>query len=99
MRSVADGPTRLRGRGRWRDLPALAAAVARRPALWGTALRQARRLAAPAWWRRPPFLPLPDPAYLEFRLLTQYGDAGARPRPDDVVTYLAWCRQWQDDGR
>ena len=44
------------------------------------------------WWRRPPFLPVPDPAYLAFRLETQYGAPDARPLPADVVAYLRWCR-------
>jgi hypothetical protein len=66
-------------------------AVAARPALWPVALRQTRRLARRDWWRHPPFLPVPDPAYLSFRLETQYGDAGT-PVPLDVVTYLEWCR-------
>lgn len=69
-------------------------AVARRPALWGTATRQALVLARPGWWRRPPFLPLPDAAYLRFRMQTAYGGEGGAPAPDDVVTYLHWCRQW-----
>jgi len=67
-----------------------AAAVLRRPSLWPTALGTARRLAAPGWWRRRPHLPLPDPAYLRFRLETQYGDG--EPDPADVVTYLHWLR-------
>jgi hypothetical protein len=67
------------------------ARVLARPHLWATALRQARRLAQPSWWRRPPFLPLPDPDYLDFRFTTQYGDGG-RPDPADLVTYLEWCR-------
>lgn len=71
----------------------VAAAVARRPGLWITALSQAFRLASPGWWRRAPFLPLPDPGYLRFRLETQYGSDRA-PEPDDVVTYLQWCRQY-----
>jgi hypothetical protein len=61
-----------------------------RPRLWVTALRQARRLARPIWWRRPPYLPLPDRDYLRFRFETQYG--GAAPDPRDVVAYLEWCR-------
>lgn len=68
------------------------AAVARRPSLWGTALRQVHRLARPGWLRTPPHLPVPDPAYLAFRLETQYGDAG-QVDPDDVVAYLRWCRE------
>jgi hypothetical protein len=73
-------------------------AVAARPSLWIVAARQALRLARPRWWRRPPFLPLPDPAYLAFRLETQYGSADARPTGDDVLAYLRWCRA-QDELR
>ena len=51
-------------------------ALAREPELWPTAVGQAGRLARPGWWRRAPFLPLPDPAYVRFRLDTQYGAAG-----------------------
>jgi len=77
-----------------RLLPALPALL-RAPALWATALRQLGRLAPQGWWRRPPFLPLPDPAYLRFRLETAYGGAGDRaPTAEDVVTYLRWCRDF-----
>lgn len=72
-----------------------AAAVARRPRLWRVAIRQGLRLASPGWWRRWPPLPRPDPAYVRFRLLTAYGDPGARPAPADVVAYLEWCRRWR----
>jgi hypothetical protein len=65
--------------------------VAARPDLWLTAVRQAVRLARPRWWRRPPYVPIPDREYLRFRFETQYGDA--RPDPHDVVTYLEWCRR------
>jgi len=69
------------------------AAVARHPSLWVTGVRQALVLAAPGWWRRRPFLPLPAPEYLRFRLQTAYGGDGERaPDPDDLVTYLRWCR-------
>ena len=70
----------------------VAAAVARRPGLWPTAARQARRLAPDRWWRRRPFLPVPDRAWLQFRNETQYGDADRRPDPADVLTWLHWCR-------
>jgi hypothetical protein len=69
-----------------------AVAVARRPRLWATAIAQAGRLARPRWWRRPPFLPVPDREYLRHRLETQYG-RDHEPEPDDVTTYLEWCRQ------
>jgi hypothetical protein len=69
------------------------AAVARHPSLWATALRQAWVLAAPGWWHRRPFLPLPAPEYLRFRLQTAYGGEGDRdPDPDDLLAYLRWCR-------
>ena len=68
------------------------AAVAVRPRLWGTALRQLRALAEPGWVRRRPHLPLPPAPYLRFRLVTAYGDPEATPAPSDVVHYLSWCR-------
>ena len=71
---------------------AVAAALARRPHLWLTALRQSVRLAPDGWWRGGTHLPLPDPAYLRFRMVTQYGDAAHDPDPADVVSYLEWCR-------
>jgi hypothetical protein len=71
----------------------VAGAVARRPDLWPSALRQLRRTAAPGWWRRPPFVPLPTRDYLAFRMVTQYGDPRHRPEPRDVVNYLSWCRR------
>jgi hypothetical protein len=55
---------------------------------------QCLRLAAPGWWRRRPFLPIPDAAYLRFRLQTQYGDVDHDPEPDDVIAYLVWCRRF-----
>lgn len=66
----------------------------RRPGLWPTAVRLGARAVPAAWYRRPPFLPVPDAAYLRFRLETQYGTAGA-PTAADVVAYLEWCRREQ----
>ena len=65
-------------------------ALLRRPALWLVAVRQLVRMAPPRWWRRAPFLPLPAPGYLRFRLETAYG-AVVAPRPADVIAYLEWC--------
>lgn len=69
--------------------------VAARPWLWWTALVQLSRLAAPGWWRRRPFLPLPDRDYLAFRLQTMYGDSTHEPEPHDLVAYLEWCRKYR----
>ena len=74
-------------------------AIARHPSLWLTALRQTFRLAPNGWWRRAPFLPLPDRRYMSFRFETQYGDSVHRAEPRDLVTYLAWCRSYQRDLR
>jgi hypothetical protein len=71
-------------------------AVLRRPSLWPTAIVVVRRLARPGWWRRPPFLPLPDHDYWAFRSVTAFGSAEAPPDPRDVVAYLEWCRAWPD---
>lgn len=76
-----------------------AAAVAARPTLWLTAVRQLSRMAPDGWWRRPPFLPIPPADYLGFRLQTQYGDADAQPLGSDVVNYLQWVRMWDRAGR
>ncbi|HET6951052.1 MAG TPA: hypothetical protein VFI47_11790 [Acidimicrobiales bacterium] len=77
---------------RW--LVAAVGAVARHPSLWPTGIRQVCVLAAPGWWRRRPFLPLPASDYLRFRLQTAYGgDGRTAPAPDDLVTYLRWCRR------
>jgi hypothetical protein len=27
-------------------------------------------------------------------MVTQYGETDRPPDPDDVVDYLAWCRDW-----
>ena len=64
------------------------------PTLWATAVRQVALLAPAGWWRQAPHLPLPDPAYLRFRMQTAYGDPTHEPEPADIVTYLHWCRAW-----
>ena len=40
--------------------PAMVTAVLSHPSLWATAVRQVKLLAPTGWWRRPPFLPVPD---------------------------------------
>lgn len=83
--------------------PGVVGAVAARPWLWPTTVVQVFRLARRGWWRRPPFLPLPGEAYMEFRLTTQYGGtevrAGRRASAVDVVDYLTWCRDWNRSAR
>jgi hypothetical protein len=66
-------------------------AIAVRPRLWATALRQFARAVPRGWWRRPPFLPVPDASYLRYRIETAYGPRG-EPRGAELVSYLEWCR-------
>jgi hypothetical protein len=70
------------------------AALARRPSLWPVALVTARRLVPRGWWRRVPFLPVPDAGYWEFRMHTAFGaETEGRPHPSDVVEFLEWCKR------
>lgn len=65
----------------------------RHPRLWRIALTQVVALRRSRWWLRPPFLPLPDPKYLQFRSQTAYGGDGTTIlHPDDVVVWLRWCK-------
>jgi len=76
-----------------RSWTTVVAAVARHPELWATATGQVFRLSPTDWWRRVPFLPSPDPAYVRFRVTTQEGSGGPGvPDAHDVVEYLRWCR-------
>jgi hypothetical protein len=68
------------------------AAVMARPSLWPTALRVWARATPKHWWAHPPYVPVPDPAYIRFRLETAYGP-DVTPAPDDLVAYLRWCRE------
>jgi hypothetical protein len=45
------------------------------------------------WWRQAPFLPLPDPTYLRWRMYTAYADEHAVPPADDVIRFARWRRE------
>lgn len=45
------------------------------------------------WYRRPPFLPLPPPEYMRWRMFTAYGDEAAVPPVEDVVRFARWRRE------
>jgi hypothetical protein len=70
-------------------------AVLRRPRLWPAGARAYVTHVPDRWYRRAPFLPVPDRDWLRFRLQTQYGDPQHAPDPDDVVTWLQWSRGWR----
>lgn len=63
----------------------------RRPALAVNLLRVGWRFRSRKWYRRFPFLPLPDSEYLKWRLHTAYGDDGAVPSAEDIERYARWA--------
>ncbi len=65
-------------------------ALLRHPGLWGEALRAGAALTPRRWWRRPPFLPVPDRRYVAWRIATAYGRPDAPVAADDVLAYLRW---------
>jgi len=68
-------------------------AVARRPDLWTEVARSSVAFAPIGWWRRFPFLPLPERRYLEWRRFTAYGTTDRALSGDDVVAFLEWRRR------
>ena len=45
------------------------------------------------WPTRFPFLPLPDVAYLQWRMYTAYADEHAVPPVEDVIAFARWRRE------
>lgn len=46
------------------------------------------------WYRHPPFLPIPPPEYVRWRMFTAYGDEGAVPPITDVIRVARWRRHF-----
>lgn len=91
----AAAPTPPAGRPRtWGGLVAvLAGRALLNPRLAADLLRAGWAFRRRRWWSRPPFLPLPDPAYLRWRMYTAYGDEAAVPPVEDVVRFARWRRE------
>jgi len=71
--------------------PGTMGALLRHPASIPRATRAALALRARGWWRRPPFLPTPDPAYWHFRMETANGGAGdTPPTPEELLEVVDW---------
>lgn len=82
------------GAASWSSLAVrLAARAALRPRLALDLLRAVWAFRRREWWRRPPFLPLPDQDYLRWRMDTAYADENAVPPVDDVVRFARWRRE------
>ena len=69
---------------------ALSLRCLRHPTLVIDLARVAWRMRARGWYTRLPFLPVPSPAYVAWRMYTAYGDEHAVPPPDDVERYARW---------
>jgi hypothetical protein len=81
-------------RGSWPALVAsLAARAVVRPRLALDLLATAWAFRRRHWWRYAPFLPVPDRAYLRWRMYTAYADEAAVPPVDDVIRFARWRRE------
>jgi hypothetical protein len=45
------------------------------------------------WWKRFPFLPVPDVPYLRWRMYTAFADEDAVPPAIDVIRFARWRRE------
>jgi len=63
----------------------------RSPGLAIDLIRIAWRFRSNSWYRRFPFLPVPDSTYLRWRMYTAYGDYNAVPPVTDVERYARWA--------
>jgi hypothetical protein len=79
-------------RSSWLGLSlSLAGRGVRNPALGVALIRVAWRFRSREWYRRPPFLPMPDRRYLKWRMYTAYGDENIVPPADDIARYARWA--------
>lgn len=83
-----------RYRGSWASLiAALAARAVVNPRLALDLVRTGWAFRSRGWWRRVPFLPLPDVPYLRWRMYTAYGHEEAVPPAGDVIRFARWRRE------
>ena len=80
---------------RFKLLIKVAGLLVARPELWFTAFRQLFNLAESGWWKRLPFLPLPNQELIEFRSKTQYGFLETEIEAVDVLAWLVWSKEFQ----
>ena len=81
-------------RGSWTALTlTLATHALARPRLALDLLAAAWAFRRRGWWTRPPVLPLPDRAYLRWRMYTAYGDETAVPPARDIERFARWRRE------
>ncbi len=81
-------------RGRWLGLTSvLAFRGAANPRLALDLVRLTWAFRARDWFRRSPFLPIPPPEYIRWRMYTAYGDENAVPPIRDVIRFARWRRE------
>ena len=68
-------------------------AVLLRPSLWFTAVGAFFAFARKDWWKRAPFLPIPDEAAIRWRVTTAYGQPNMTLAAEDLVSYLRWRKE------
>ena len=79
------------GPGAWAGVALTVAARALvNPALAVDLVRVAWRFRRRHWWRRAPFLPVPDRTYVRWRMHTAYGDPDAVPPAAELIRYARW---------
>jgi hypothetical protein len=72
------------------DVGGLLSYLLRHPTRVPVVLLAAWRLRARNWWRHAPFLPLPDEAYWNFRLVTAMGSTRATISAREIVDTARW---------
>ena len=94
MTSVPDGGWEGRYRGSWGRLSlALTGRALLDPRVAMDLLATAWAFRRREWWRRFPFLPVPDATYLRWRMYTAFGDEDAVPPAIDVLRFARWRRE------
>ncbi len=68
--------------------------ILKHPNLWLTALRTLWSFSHPNWWKKKPFLPLPDQKWLSFRLKTAYGNNTDEINGQDLLAWLQWRKDY-----
>jgi hypothetical protein len=69
----------------------MAGLALRHPRMVAPLLGAAWRFRARGWYRRAPFLPLPPPNYLAWRLHTAYGEEDRTPEAGELERFLRWA--------
>ena len=75
---------------RARLMLAVAPLLVQRPILAREALRVWKSLVPLKWWRRAPFLPVPDRDWIAFRMETAFGGDAATPDAHALGDVLSW---------